>query len=169
MKNPNYVVIYVVSVLLVLVFIALSNYKIEMVRLRSATDEKIKTRQDTNDVTDLSQADLIKDLTDLLLYRLSQPNNAAKILFTESCDFVASKWSKFSSQNGQNSLLRMVKTLFSEWSKFSSQNGQNSLLRMVKILFSGWSKFSSQNGQNSLLRMVKNLFSEWSKFSSQNG
>nr|KAI8757246.1 hypothetical protein BgiMline_010761 [Biomphalaria glabrata] len=91
MKSPNYVVIYVISVLLVLVFIALSNYKIEMVRPRSATAETIKTRQISKDVTDLSQADLIKNLTDLLLFRLNQPNNAAKILYTESCDIVASK------------------------------------------------------------------------------
>uniref|UniRef100_A0A2C9L638 Uncharacterized protein n=1 Tax=Biomphalaria glabrata TaxID=6526 RepID=A0A2C9L638_BIOGL len=91
MKSPNYVVIYVISVLLVLVFIALSNYKIEMVRPRSATAETIKTRQVSKDVTDLSQADLIKNLTDLLLFRLNQPNNAAKILYTESCDIVASK------------------------------------------------------------------------------
>ncbi|KAK6976521.1 hypothetical protein BgiMline_022954, partial [Biomphalaria glabrata] len=44
---------------------------------------------DTNSSSQ-SQATLIRELTDLLLYRLSQPNNAEKIFFTQSCDNVAS-------------------------------------------------------------------------------
>ncbi|KAI8798717.1 hypothetical protein BgiBS90_001020, partial [Biomphalaria glabrata] len=50
-----------------------------------------KVAADDTNLSTQSQATLIRQLTDLLLYRLSQPNNAEKILFTESCDTVASK------------------------------------------------------------------------------
>uniref|UniRef100_A0A2C9L2P1 Uncharacterized protein n=1 Tax=Biomphalaria glabrata TaxID=6526 RepID=A0A2C9L2P1_BIOGL len=89
MKNANYVVVFVISVLIVLVYIALSRNSAEIAHPTVERTKKVAA-DDTN-LSTQSQATLIRQLTDLLLYRLSQPNNAEKILFTESCDTVASK------------------------------------------------------------------------------
>ncbi|KAK6976516.1 MetK 1 protein [Biomphalaria glabrata] len=89
MKNANYVVVFLISVLIVLVYIALSRNSAEIAHPTVERTKKVAA-DDTN-LSTQSQATLIRQLTDLLLYRLSQPNNAEKILFTESCDTVASK------------------------------------------------------------------------------
>ncbi|XP_055893317.1 uncharacterized protein LOC106056782 isoform X2 [Biomphalaria glabrata] len=59
--------------------------------LRQKLERTKKVAADDTNLSSQSESTLIRQLTDLLLYRLSQPNNAEKILFTESCDTVASK------------------------------------------------------------------------------